>query len=202
MTGTWRRTERLSSEQRLEILALLDRLDTQYQREALDEGRRRAVVHGWPTEHWLLIDADRIVSYAQVSNSDPVVVEVAGGGFDADLYAHLSSESPRIDWWTRDDQGTNHGGQLIRTLHLLEVDLPVEVAAVPADVTMRTFEPGHDNDAWIDQNNQAFADHPEQGAWNQRDLSMRLAEPWFDPSGFLLFEAAGRIVASLSLIHI
>ena len=69
-------------------------------------------------------------------------------------------------------------------------------AFVQKDVVMRTFEADRDNQAWLEQNNLAFADHPEQGAWRSEDLMMRIEEPWFDPSGFLLFEIDGTIAAS------
>jgi mycothiol synthase len=61
-------------------------------------------------------------------------------------------------------------------------------------VTIRTFEVGRDEDAWIDLNSRAFARHPEQGAWTRADLDLREREPWFDPAGFFLAERAGRIV--------
>jgi mycothiol synthase len=189
--------EHLSPAERLEILALLDRIVYEDMREAIDEGRRRVVVHGWPARHWLLRNEDgALVSYAQASGDDPTVVEMAGGRFDEELFARVIADTHELDWWTRGGEGRDLRGELVRTLDLMEVDLPVEVAGAPAGVTMRTFEPGRDNDAWIAQNNKAFADHPEQGAWRSEDLTMRIAEPWFDPSGFLLFEADEEIVAS------
>jgi mycothiol synthase len=192
----WERIEHLSAHQRLEVLALLDQKVAELQREAIDEGRRRVVVHGWPGVHWLAHDGGRLFAYAQLSGNDPASVEMAGGGFDPELFSLIQREAPVIEWWIRDGASAGVGGRRVRTLHFLEVELPIEVVAVPSGVTMRTFEPGRDNAAWLEQNNSAFAEHPEQGAWRHEDLEMRLAEPWFDPSGFLVFEREGRIVAS------
>jgi mycothiol synthase len=62
------------------------------------------------------------------------------------------------------------------------------------DVTVRTFRPGEDDDAWLRLNSAAFRDHPEQGAWTAIDLRRRMAEPWFDPDGFFLAHRDGRLV--------
>ncbi len=69
-------------------------------------------------------------------------------------------------------------------------------AAVPAGVTIRSFDLQRDPDAWVALNTQAFAGHPEQGGWTREDLDLRMSEPWFDPVGFLLAiqEATGQVI--------
>ncbi|WP_224388645.1 mycothiol synthase [Pseudonocardia sp. ICBG1293] len=57
---------------------------------------------------------------------------------------------------------------------------------VPDGVTIRAFEPGRDDEAFLRVNNAAFDWHPEQGGWTGAELAAREAETWFDPSGFLL----------------
>jgi len=182
--------------ERLEVLALLNHVESELGREALDEGRRRVVVHGWRGQHWLRRHDQHLVSYALATGTSPVVVELAGGTVDHDLLHRLEETYDDIEWWTRDKQSDMPHGRVVRTLHLLEVDLPVEVAPLPPGVSLRTFEVGRDEQAWLAQNNRSFADHPEQGAWRLEDLAMRIEEPWFDPSGFLLFELNNRVVAS------
>jgi mycothiol synthase len=55
-----------------------------------------------------------------------------------------------------------------------------------AGITIRTFQPGQDERAWLALNAEAFANHPEQGSLTEADLAARMAEPWFDPKGFFV----------------
>jgi mycothiol synthase len=66
---------------------------------------------------------------------------------------------------------------------------------LPDGVTLRAFVPGRDEEAWLDANGAAFAHHAEQGNMTRADLDARMAEPWFDPAGFLLaVDASDRIL--------
>jgi mycothiol synthase len=112
------------------------------------------------------------------------VVRAAGGG--------------RVNWWmfepTDDDTelADRLGFTVGRELRQMRRPLPT---GIPADVSTRPFVPGVDEAAWVDVNNRAFADHPEQGGWTVETLRLREAEPWFDPAGFLLHEHDGRLAA-------
>jgi len=71
---------------------------------------------------------------------------------------------------------------------------PLPQAAVPKDVTVRTFRPDEDDEAWVALNALAFRDHPEQGTWTVEELHRRMGEAWFDPAGFFLAERDGGLV--------
>ena len=95
-------------------------------------------------------------------------------------------------WVFGADPGSDHvagsfGFDVARELCQLRVTLPLhEAPRWPAGVTVRPFEPGRDDDAWLTVNNRAFATDPDQGGWDLATLAGREREPWFEPAGFLL----------------
>ncbi len=195
MPGTWEVTTSLTSHQRLDVLTWINYLEAHLGREAIDEARRRAVVHATPAQHWLRYADGHLAGYAMVSGELDPSLEMAGGGFDDDLLARVLEIHPQIDWWTRGPQARDSGVDL-RTLQFLRVELPVDLEPIPAGALLRIFDPARDEVAWLEQNNAAFASHPEQGAWRRGDLDARTREPWFDPSGFLVLEIDDVLVAS------
>ena len=69
----------------------------------------------------------------------------------------------------------------------MRAPLPIDHAAPVVDgITVRAFEPGRDDADWLAVNNRAFVGHPDQGGWTEKTLRDRMAEPWFDPTLFLL----------------
>jgi mycothiol synthase len=68
------------------------------------------------------------------------------------------------------------GFQRVRVLLQLRRSLfaPLPPVVLPAGVTVRTFQPGLDDEAWLAVNTRAFASHPEQGQWTLRDLRQRM----------------------------
>ncbi len=71
---------------------------------------------------------------------------------------------------------------------------PLSAAALPEGFTIRAFEPGVDDRAWLRINSRAFADLPDQGGWTLDDLHRRMAEPWFSAAGFLIAEHEGEVI--------
>jgi mycothiol synthase len=101
-----------------------------------------------------------------------------------------------VTWWVTDPEPFHHhlaadeGMRPTQTLLQMHRTLPVDRSA---DIPTRAFRPGHDDQSWIEVNNRAFAAHGEQGGWDLELLHSRLAEPWFDPAGFLIHERDGQI---------
>ena len=118
---------------------------------------------------------DRVVDHVRGAGGGPVVLWI----FNPDERVDRAAERA----------GFRHQ----RDLYQQRVALPLaELPSWPAGIEVRPFVPGRDDAAWLEVNNRAFAGHPEQGGWVQDTLRRRMAEPWFDPKGFLLaFDADG-----------
>jgi mycothiol synthase len=90
------------------------------------------------------------------------------------------------------------GFDRVRDLWRMRLSLPADTLraepALPPGVSVRTFVPGADEEAWVELNERAFASHPEQGRLTVADLEARMAQPWFDPAGFFLAERESRLV--------
>ncbi|WP_035846333.1 mycothiol synthase [Kitasatospora azatica] len=108
------------------------------------------------------------------------VLAEAGPARTVDFWAHGGHPAARR-------LAERFGAELVRELRQMRRTGPAPAAVpLPEGVTLRTFRPGLDDEAWLRLNALAFAHHPEQGSWTAQDLADRLAEPWFDPNGFFL----------------
>ncbi|MGA6163168.1 mycothiol synthase [Amycolatopsis magusensis] len=61
-------------------------------------------------------------------------------------------------------------------------------------VSLRTFEPGRDEQSVIAVNARAFDWHPEQGAFSVDELLATERESWFDADGFFVAERDGDVI--------
>jgi mycothiol synthase len=153
-----------------------------------DDGRVRAyahIAHHQPTQ-WSVEVAAWPGSESWRDDLLATAVDVIGreGGGHVTLWLHGD-----------DDGGLAQSAGFVLERELLEMRVPLPLAEEPKwpdGVTVRTFEVGRDERAWLEVNNRAFAGHPEQGNWTLDTIEQRERLDWFDPQGFLLaFDADG-----------
>ena len=164
--------------------------------------------------NFLLWDGDELAGYAHLDTTDAVEgasAELAvapryrGMGHGRRLVEALlaeTSERTRLRLWARGmhsgaaDLAKSMGFERERVLWQMRRSLfaPVPEPRWPDDVTVRTFVTGQDEQEWLEVNNRAFAQHPDQGTWTLEDVQRREREPWFDAAGFFLAERDGRLV--------
>lgn len=166
---------------------------------------------GAPVRHLVVTDdaaGPTLSGYAQLEPDDGTLsVEIVADSAAAEsivaalLRAALDSAGAPVRIWAHGEQSpVNQAAQaadllVVRRLLQLRTRLAeAEPARPAAGVVIRPFVPGHDDAAWLAVNARAFADHPEQGGWTQRDLDGRVGAEWFDPAGFLLAERDGTLL--------
>lgn len=215
--GGVHRADRLSDAEVAEVLALAGAASDTDGAYPLSEHVVLHVRHGGeaPAVHLLAPAAGGgLAGYAHVDTTDQV------DGASAELVVHpmhrrrglgralvdaavrVAEEADprgRLRLWAHGDHPSanalalSSGFERARVLFQLRRSLFAEVPAphLADGVRLRAFEPGRDERAWLAVNRRAFADHPDQGRWTATDLRLRMAEPWFDPAGFLLAERDG-----------
>ncbi|MGZ4547052.1 MAG: mycothiol synthase [Blastococcus sp.] len=184
-----------------EIRALLESATATDGVRPLSEEAELRLRHGGPGHDVVVRDGGAIVGYARLDDGQAELVvhpATRRRGFGTallDRVIGLAGGSDLSVWAHGDLPGsaellTRRGFRRTRVLLQMRRDLagvdPAPSPALPADVSVRPFRPGRDEQAWLRVNARAFATHPEQGSWTADDLRLREEEPWFDPAGFLL----------------
>ena len=213
--------ERLADADRDAVTALIDEVAAVDGVAPVSEDGRLAVAHGKPgAEHLRARNAaGSLVGYLYLGPSEdagdrtaevcvaPASRRKGAGGALLSRAVDLTEGTLRV--WAHGDLpaakalAARLGFEAVRDLRLLELEIGPESDWARANPTprqadqapeIRAFRPGADDEAWLALNAAAFAHHPEQGRWTTRDLAERMAEPWFDPAGFLLLEQDGRLI--------
>ncbi|HVA61807.1 MAG TPA: mycothiol synthase [Mycobacteriales bacterium] len=211
------RRDRLTDAEVREVLRLVDEVTDADGVRPLSEHVMLHLRYGGdaPAHNLLVWSGDLLSGYAHLDVTDvvegpsaEVVVrgEARRSGLGRLLVEALLADSPdgRMRLWAHGQQTLDSAAALAhamgfhreRVLWQMRRSLfaPLPAPDLPAGVSVRTFVVGQDEAAWVEVNNRAFADHPDQGQWTIADLRTREREPWFDAAGFFLAERAGRLV--------
>lgn len=186
--------------------------------DGLNPFSEHAILHlqyGHETEvaHYICQINEILVGYAHVDLSDLVTgpnIEIAvlpefrRHGVGGKLVSEILSQNPSrpIRLWAH---GLNNGAAELaahfgfrqaRTLWQMRRSLnsPIPEAIFPSEFKIRTFDPKTDIDSWLECNRITFANHPEQGQWTSKSLTLRINEKWFDANGLTVALAGEKIV--------
>ncbi len=169
-----------------------------------------------PAFRHLLAEVDgRLAGYGQVEQPSPrqdAAVELAvrpsarnrGIGSALVAAAEASAHGQPLHIWSHGtlpaaaalarSMGAAEDRRLLRMSRPLGDGSILPEAVVADGVTVRTFEVGRDEPAWLRVNARAFTRLPDQGGWTNDDLATRESAPWFDPAGFFLAERDGELI--------
>lgn len=121
-------------------------------------------------------------AYCQNELSQTVHQIATFGGGAAELWIHGVTDDA-------DALARSLGAVAYRDLWQVRCPLP----AARSSLETRAFTPA-DTDALVAVNNRAFSWHPEQSGMTRESLQATMAEPWFNPDGFRLFERDGQLL--------
>ncbi|MBC2639847.1 MULTISPECIES: mycothiol synthase [unclassified Rhodococcus (in: high G+C Gram-positive bacteria)] len=203
--------DRLDGRQAAAVAALLERATVADGTAPVSEQGVLAVsgAGGGDVRHLVETDGDRIVGYAQLQpghGEHPAMAELAvdpesrGRGIGGRLVTEVLSEGgPDARVWAHGNlpaaQAVAQRLGLSGARELLQLRRPLEGAelpelVVPDDISIREYRGVEDDPEVLRVNAAAFAWHPEQGSWTDRDIAERRAEDWFDPAGLFMAFAA------------
>ena len=206
-----RRTDTLTLTERQEVRDLQRRAAAEDGVSPLSEQTELNLAAGPGRVRHLLAGAEgRLAGYAQLD--DPEAPDASGElvvdpgsrrqGLGTALVEAVLGEAPGARLWSHGRLpaaaalAARTGLEPVRELHkmarpLTAADLDPAAVVLPEGFSARTFEPGRDEEPWLATNAAAFAHHPEQGRMTLDDLRERMAQPWFDPAGFVIVTADG-----------
>ena len=152
--------------------------------------------------HIIVCEGPTVVGYAHLDLTDEVEgpsVEIVihpkyrGKGFAQEILTKAKEVAGiRMRLWAHGDVAAakelalHNGFKRIRTVIQMRRSLIDALPEVDPSVQTRTCLPGLDDEEWLALNNRAFIDHPDQSKWDLNDLTIRLHENWFDPTGFFI----------------
>jgi mycothiol synthase len=198
--------------QRHDAIALLDaRVRAATGHEALGDAVWRDLAHPVADSAGFLLDERAYVHVARGDRADdrswtaalvaPDTTDPAVTGvlLEAAVSHATAHGGRRVTSWVfgagDEDDGAfaAAGFRADRALYEMRVPLPLgAVTRWPERFTVRTFEPGRDEESVLRVNNAAFGTHAEQGGWTLATLQAHMSDSWFDPTAFLLaFDADG-----------
>ncbi len=199
--------DELSVPARAALGSLLERVAAATDRPALPEPELLAVTHGTPSGGRAVLDEDgsgvRSAAFLFPGRDGTVALHLVrdpaddGDGRTDVLLMRAVDAAPAgtpLHLWAMgagdadDALAARHGFRIERELLQMRLALPLDPGVIAATRPMATrpFEPGRDEERWVDTNNRAFAGHPEQGAWTVPMLRERMTADWVDLEGFLM----------------
>lgn len=215
--NVWKTIPRTRLEQ---LLVVLDKISDSNNHPCLSDAKQIDLLNWNPSRSTgicIVDDDDEIKAYAQLTNEtsgssleiaiQPSSEESLIRGLVISTALDIVDRYPLIYWISQvtplqDNDtlgfGFRHDSELVQ----MRITLPVTLGSFDptkpstSDLVLRSFQPGVDEDRWIELNNLAFLNHREQGAWTRQSLEERKEMPWFDPAGFLIAEIDGNMVGS------